>query len=149
MASRTPASTSSMPRVRLRLSISKLDYKERDSTGLILLRQFGIEPETPHESQRAKHLTLTTSSSAATVRPNLKFELTVDIAMEPRVHVYAPGVEGYIPIAWAVPDSAGWKVRTRLEFPGVKDASPGGHQGNRSGVRRQLPPAPRGASRGR
>ncbi len=95
------------------------DYKERDSTGLILLRQFGIEPDTPHESQRAKHLTLTTSASAATVRPNLKLELTIDIALEPRVHVYAPGVEGYIPIAWAVPDSAGWKSAP-VEFPAPK-----------------------------
>lgn len=95
------------------------DYKERDSTGLILLRQFGIEPETPHESQRAKHLTLTTSSTAATIRTGLKLELNIDIALDPRVHVYAPGVQGYIPISWTLVDSPAWKS-AEVIFPASK-----------------------------
>jgi len=92
------------------------DYKERDSTGLVLLRQFGIEPETPHASQRAKHLTITTSATAAQVRPSLKLELVAEVAMDPRVHVYAPGVEGYIPISWTFSDSAAWKA-SETQFP--------------------------------
>lgn len=95
------------------------DYKERDSTGLILLRQFGIEPETAHDSQRAKHLTVTTSSTAAAVRPGLKLELTVDIAMDPRVHVYAPGVEGYIPVSWTLAESPASKP-SDVVFPASK-----------------------------
>ncbi len=95
------------------------DYKERDSTGLILLRQFGIEPETAHDSQRAKHLTVTTSSTAGALRPGLKFELTIDIAMDPRVHVYAPGVEGYIPISWTPTDSPAGKL-SDVVFPASK-----------------------------
>lgn len=95
------------------------DYKESASTGLILLRQFGIEPETPHESQRAKHLTLTTSSTAATLRTALKLELNIDIALDPRVHVYAPGVEGYIPISWSVNESPAWKP-AEVVFPASK-----------------------------
>ena len=95
------------------------DFKERDSTGLILLRQFGIEPETPHESQKAKHLTVTASSTSAAIRPSLKLELKLDIAMEPRVHVYAPGVEGYMPISWALQDSPAFKT-TDVKFPASK-----------------------------
>ena len=95
------------------------DYKERDSTGLILLKQFGIEPETPHAVQRAKHLTITTSATAPVLRPSLKLELTAEIAMDPRVHVYAPGVEGYAPITWTMTLSAAWKS-SDVHFPPAK-----------------------------
>ncbi len=95
------------------------DYKERDSTGLILLRQFRIEPETPHQPQRGKHLTLTTGISAAVVRPGLKLQLTVDVAMDDKVHVYAPGVTGYIPIDWTLADSPAWKSSAVI-FPASK-----------------------------
>lgn len=95
------------------------NFRERDDAGLILLKQFGIQPETPHVSQRAKHLSLTTSASAAVVRPNLKFALTIDIDLDDRVHVYAPGVEGYIPISWTTPDSPAWKAEA-VQFPAAK-----------------------------
>lgn len=97
------------------------DYKERDSTGLILLRQFGIEPETPHQSQKAKHLTVTTSATSAAIRPSLKLELKLEIAMDPRVHVYAPGVEGYIPVAWDLPESPAWKAPA-FTFPRLRNS---------------------------
>jgi hypothetical protein len=95
------------------------DYKERDSTGLILLKQFGIEPETAHASQRAKHLTIITSSTAPVLRPSLKLELTAEIAMDPHVHVYAPGVEGYAPVSWTMTPSAAWKS-SEVHFPASK-----------------------------
>ncbi len=107
------------------------DAQERDNTGLILLRQFGIEPETAHESQRAKHLTVTTGSTAATVRPGLKLELTMDIAMDPRVHVYAPGVAGYIPVSWtlaelpaAKPADVVFPVSKMLRLEAIKETVP-------------------------
>jgi hypothetical protein len=95
------------------------DYKERDSTGLILLKQFGIEPETAHASQRAKHLTIITSSTAPVLRPSLKLELTAEIAMDPHVHVYAPGVEGYAPVSWTMTPSDAWKS-SEVHFPASK-----------------------------
>ena len=95
------------------------DYKERDSTGLVLLRQFGIEPETPHVSQRAKHLSVTTSATAAAIRPSLKLELSAQVTMDQRVHVYAPGVQGYIPVAFELKPSAAFQA-TETKMPEAK-----------------------------
>ena len=44
------------------------------------------------------HLSLTTSVSAATVAPGGKVTLQLDVTPKPKMHVYAPGQEGYIPI---------------------------------------------------
>jgi hypothetical protein len=59
--------------------------------------------------QRAKHLTLTASASDAEVRRGGKVTLTVELALDDNVHVYAPGAGGYLPIAWTLADSAAWK----------------------------------------
>jgi DsbC/DsbD-like thiol-disulfide interchange protein len=44
------------------------------------------------------HLTIATSASAAAA-PGQKVTLTVEVTPKPRIHVYAPGQEGYIPIS--------------------------------------------------
>ena len=36
--------------------------------------------------------------------------LTLDVDLEPNMHVYAPGVEGYIPIDWKMEDSGAAQV---------------------------------------
>ncbi len=92
------------------------NYQERNSPGLILLRQFGIQPETPHDSRRGKHLAVTTSATETLARPGLKLGLVVDISLDDKVHVYAPGVQGYIPIAWNLSDSAAWQAGA-VNFP--------------------------------
>ena len=45
------------------------------------------------------HLTVATSASAATAKPRSKVSLFVDVIPDPKIHVYAPGVKDYIPIA--------------------------------------------------
>jgi hypothetical protein len=91
-------------------------FTERDSAGLILLKQFGIEPEVEHVTQQAKHLMVTTAASSSVTRPGLKIALTVDVALEDKVHVYAPGVEGYIPISWTMAESPAVKAEA-VKFP--------------------------------
>lgn len=95
------------------------NFRERDDAGLILLEHFGIQPETPHTTRRDKHLTVTTSASSTVARPGLKMALTIEVALDERVHVYAPGVEGYIPISWNMVGSAGWKAAD-VKFPASK-----------------------------
>jgi thiol:disulfide interchange protein DsbD len=60
--------------------------------------------------QRAKHLTLTPSASDAELPPGSKVTLTVELALDDNVHVYAPGAEGYLPVTWTIADSAAWKA---------------------------------------
>lgn len=92
------------------------DYRERQTAAAILLREFGIEPATPHDSISAKHLSLSTSASSAEARMGRHILLIIDVDLPPRVHVYAPGVEGYIPIDWKQADTPAAKA-SDVVFP--------------------------------
>jgi DsbC/DsbD-like thiol-disulfide interchange protein len=48
------------------------------------------------------HLTIATSVTPASVSPGQKVTLNVDVTPKPKIHVYAPGQEGYIPIALSI-----------------------------------------------
>ena len=53
------------------------------------------------------HLTVTTSASQDAVAPGTRLSLMVDVAPKPKMHVYAPGQEGYIAITLTLdPDPA-------------------------------------------
>lgn len=85
------------------------DYKERYTSSAILLRQFGAEAGTPYTAVETKHLRLATSQGTTVVRTGQRVSLTLDIDLKPRMHVYAPGVEGYIPIDWKLTESPAFK----------------------------------------
>ena len=84
------------------------DYRVRDTAASILLRQFGLEPA-PRESVQAKHLQLDTSAGDLRLRPNQRASLAVDIRLPDRLHVYAPGVTGYIPISLTMRSSTAFQ----------------------------------------
>jgi DsbC/DsbD-like thiol-disulfide interchange protein len=52
------------------------------------------------------HLRVSASASPGRVRPGQRVALTLDIELKPSMHVYAPSVEGYIPIQWSMADNA-------------------------------------------
>ena len=52
-----------------------------------------------------KHLRVTASASAGHVKPGQRISLTLDIELKQDMHVYAPSVEGYIPISWTMAPS--------------------------------------------
>ncbi len=62
------------------------------SAGLLLALVVVSAPQT------TAHLTLAASVSPATAAPGKKATLVLDVAPKPRVHVYAPGQDGYIAI---------------------------------------------------
>jgi DsbC/DsbD-like thiol-disulfide interchange protein len=59
------------------------------SAGLLLALVFVGAPQT------TAHLTLATSVSPATIAPGKKATLALDVTPKPKVHVYAPGQDGY------------------------------------------------------
>jgi len=86
------------------------NYKERDTAAVILMKQFGLQPEEPRVSIDAKHLQLVTSTSDHEPAVGQQVALILDVKLGNRVHVYAPGVKGYIPIDWEIAWSAGIKA---------------------------------------
>ena len=85
------------------------DFRVRDTASSILLRQFGLEVK-QREAVTAKHLSLRTSATNADVRPGQRITLNVDVDLPPRVHVYAPGVLGYIPVALSLKASPAFQA---------------------------------------
>lgn len=69
------------------------DYRKRPTTGAIL-----SETASPGTKVSNDRLELTVSSTDAIVRGGERVRLYVDVALQPKMHVYAPGVKGYIAI---------------------------------------------------
>lgn len=78
------------------------DFTHRYMTSEILVHQFGAAAGAAHSTIETKHLTLSSAASADKVRPGQRIALTLDIDMKANMHVYAPGVQGYIPIEWSM-----------------------------------------------
>jgi hypothetical protein len=78
------------------------DYRERFTASAILARPFGERDTAPGSAIDAKQLRITTAASTSMARPHQRIALTVDLDLQPKMHVYAPGVEGYVPIDWTL-----------------------------------------------
>jgi DsbC/DsbD-like thiol-disulfide interchange protein len=85
------------------------DFRERTSASDILVREFGKSPGAASSVLEAKHLRLTTSASTAVARPGNRIALILQIDLKSGMHVYAPGVQGYIPIDWKLEEGAAVK----------------------------------------
>jgi hypothetical protein len=94
------------------------DFRVRDTPASMLLRQFGMLP-TARQSLDAKHLKLSASASDEAVRPGQRITLAVDIDLPSRVHVYAPGVAGYIPTALSLAKTQAFQADAAV-FPPSK-----------------------------
>jgi len=82
------------------------NYRERYTSADILARQFGVAPASGKSDVEGKQLRLTSSASNSIVAAGHRVALALDIDLKPNMHVYAPGVEGYIAIDWKMKDSA-------------------------------------------
>ena len=78
------------------------DYKERVSASDILVQDFGQKPVRTSSQVETKHLRLVSTASTPIARPGHRIALTLEIELKPTMHVYAPGVQGYIPIDWSL-----------------------------------------------
>ena len=93
------------------------DYKERVSTADILVRQFGAPVSAASNASETNHLRITTAASNGVARPGLRIALSLEIELKPRMHVYAPGVQGYIPIDWQLENTGPAAKRHAFKYP--------------------------------
>jgi hypothetical protein len=93
------------------------DYKERVSTANILGERYGLRVDKAQRSAETKHLEIRTAASNDLGRPGLRIRLSVDLALKPGMHVYAPGVKGYIPIDWQLDPDGPAAKRHDFQYP--------------------------------
>src|SRR5258708_13853960 len=86
------------------------DYRERFTAADILTKQFNVTPSAGRHEAIGKQLSAVASSSNCVVRGGQRVALVLEIELKPKMHVYAPGVDGYIPIAWKMKESPGFAV---------------------------------------
>jgi hypothetical protein len=78
-------------------------HRQRFTADTILVKEFGVVGNGQLEVT-TNHLTLSAFPSQDLVRRGNRITLVLDIELPPKMHVYAPGVEGYHPVAFALDD---------------------------------------------
>jgi hypothetical protein len=101
------------------------DYRRRYTVGNLLGLRTAIS-EVP-----AKRIKITQSVSDPVVHGGQRFKVRLDIELEPGSHVYAPGVEGYIPVEWKLEEGAFYSVlpiiypeSRKLHLKAIKETVP-------------------------
>ncbi len=93
------------------------DYTQRDAASGILAKKFGAGLGVAHSNLEAKHLRLSASAGDETVHVGLRVPLALDIDIPSGFHVYAPGVQGYIPIDLAISESSAFAAHPAIYPP--------------------------------
>jgi DsbC/DsbD-like thiol-disulfide interchange protein len=107
------------PNGRVVAKYFEADYVDRYMTSEILVREFGASAAAAQTETETKHLKVISAASTEHARVGQRIALTLDIEMKPNMHVYAPGVEGYIPIDWQISPSSVLQVHP-VDFPKPK-----------------------------
>ena len=68
------------------------------------------------EPTTTKHLSVTTSATAASDAPVTRVSLVIDVTLKPEMHVYAPGQKDFIPISLTLTPVEGLKQEP-VRFP--------------------------------
>ena len=82
-------------------------YQDRFTGGHTLVRQLGVDTGGPRTEVETDHLTVTAWASDESLRGGNRFALALEIDLKKKMRVYAPSVEGYIPIAWSMEEVEG------------------------------------------
>lgn len=94
-------------------------YQERDTISSVMVR-LGGRLDAPARKITAPHLEVTTYTTDQTVAFGTHFSLVIDGVPASQIHVYAPGVTGYKPIALTITPQPGLLVRG-AQFPKAED----------------------------
>ena len=91
-------------------------YQERSTVGSIMAR-LGNKVDVQATTQSSPQLVMTSFATDSTVAPGTQFSLVLDVRPARGVHVYAPGVTGYKPIALSVQAQSGLVTRGVHSIP--------------------------------
>jgi hypothetical protein len=94
-------------------------YQERDTISSVMAR-LGGRRDVPGTRIAAPHVSLTTYATDQVAAPGTHLSVVIDMTPDKHVHVYAPGVTGYKPIALTVQPQPGLLVK-RTQFPKADD----------------------------
>ena len=94
-------------------------YQERNTVASVMAR-LGRGLSAPGTKISGSHLDVTTYVSDQTVAPGTHFSIVLDVRPAARVHVYAPGVTTYKPIALTIEPQPGVTLRD-AQFPASED----------------------------
>ena len=94
-------------------------YQERSTVGSIMAR-LGNNVDVQATTLSSPQLELTSFATDSTVAPGTQFSLVLDVRPVRGVHVYAPGVTGYKPIAFSVQPQPGLLTRG-AQYPPSED----------------------------
>jgi hypothetical protein len=106
-------------------------YADRYTAGEILVRTLGAEAGGPRVETETEHLIVTTSASDEILHGGNRLALVVEVALKPKMHVYAPGVEGYIAVDWTMEEVTGitnypaeYPASEMLHLPAINEIVP-------------------------
>ena len=82
-------------------------YTDRYTAGQILVRTLGVDSGAKQTQTETDHLTVTSSASDDILRGGNRLSLVLEFDLKDKMHVYAPGVQGYIPVEWTMEEVEG------------------------------------------
>ena len=94
-------------------------YQERNTVASMLAR-LGSRVDVPATKISSPQIEITSFATDTTVAPGTHFSLVLDVQPGRGIHVYAPGVSGYKPIALAV-EPQPWVVVKTAQYPPPED----------------------------
>jgi hypothetical protein len=105
--------------------------RDRFTGGQILVTELGGAAGGASQTIETDHLRATTWASDAVVRGGNLLSLGIDVTLPPKMHLYAPGVEGYIAIDWSMQPAEGVEILDArypeselLEMPAIQEVAP-------------------------
>ena len=78
-------------------------HRQRVTAESVLVREFGVGGGTLTQVS-TRHLKLTAYPAQDVVRRGNRVTLMIELELPEKMHVYAPGVEGYRPVSVSIPD---------------------------------------------
>jgi len=107
------------PQGVIREKFFEVKYRQRFSGNNIIGKLFPALGDEVTDNVAAPHLTLSMAQSDRTAFPGGRITLSAEVQLPPDVHVYAPGVKGYKPIALTMDPAPGLDF-TSVNYPHEK-----------------------------